>query len=64
MVKSPPNGGIILPLIDSLKASVDLLALAENAFPEDSGIDRALERFRRVIAAAEKAAEGLRIDLP
>lgn len=54
--------GVILPLIDSLKASVELLVKAGSALPEDSGADRALERFRRVIAAGEKAAEGLGID--
>lgn len=53
--------GIILPLIDSLKASVDLLIKASSTLPEDSRIDRALERFRRVIAAGERAAEGLGI---
>ena len=54
--------GVILPLIDSLKASVDLLVKASGTLPDESGVDRALERFRRVIAAGEKAAEGLGID--
>ena len=54
---------IIIPLIDSLKASVDLLVMAGYTLPENAGIGRALERFRRrVIAAGEKAAEGLGID--
>ena len=53
---------IISPLIDSLKASVDLLVQAGSTLPEESGINRALERFRKVIAAGEKAAEGLGID--
>ena len=56
--------GIIHPLLDSLKASVDLLVKVGNTCPGDVGIDRALERFRRVIAAGEKAAEGLGIDIP
>jgi hypothetical protein len=56
--------GVILPLIDSLKASVDLLVKAGSTLPEESEINRALERFRRVIAAGEKAAEGLGIDIP
>jgi hypothetical protein len=56
--------GIISPLIDSPKASVELLVKAGNAVPEDSGVDRALERFRRVIDAGERAAEGLGIDTP
>ena len=55
---------IISPLIDSLKASVDLLVQAGSTLSEESGINRALERFRRVIAAGEKAAEGLGIDMP
>jgi hypothetical protein len=54
--------GIISPLIDSLKASLDLLVLAGHALPDDAGVDRALERFRRVIASGEKAAEGLGIE--
>jgi len=54
--------GIILPLIDSLKSSVNLLVRASGTMPKDSGIDFALERFRRVIAAGEKGAEGLGID--
>ena len=55
---------IISPLIDSLKASVDLLVRVGSKLPENPGIgiDRALERFRRVIAAGEMAAEGLGID--
>jgi len=62
--KAHQTEGIIHPLLDSLKASVDLLVMAGHAIPNDSGIDRALERFRRVIAAGEKAAEGLGIDEP
>jgi len=53
---------VILPLIDSLKASVDLLVRAGDASPDDEMIDRALERFRRVITAGERAAEGLGIE--
>ena len=53
---------IISPLIDSLKASVDLPILAGCTLPEESGINRALERFRRVIAAGERAAEELGIE--
>jgi len=54
--------GIILPLIDSLKVSVDLLVRAGNASPDDEMIVRAVDRFRRVIAAGERAAEGLGIE--
>ena len=54
---------IISPLIDSLKASVDLLVQAGDTLPADPGIDRASKRFRKVIAAGEKAAEGLGIEL-
>jgi len=53
---------IISPLIDSLKASVDLHVRAGSTLPEDAGLDRTLERFRKVIAADEKAAEGLGIE--
>ena len=53
---------IISPLIDSLKASVDLLVKDGSTMPDESGINRALERFRRVNASGEKAAEGLGIE--
>jgi hypothetical protein len=53
--------GVIIPLIDSLKARVELLVKADNALPAEEGLDRAMGRFRRVIAAGERASEGLGI---
>ena len=53
--------GIILPLIDSPKASVELIVKPGDAFPEDKGLGCALERFRRIIGAGERSAEGIEI---
>jgi hypothetical protein len=43
--------GVIIPLFDSLKASVELLVKTGSAVQAEEGVNRALERFRRVIAA-------------
>lgn len=56
--------GIVSSLLDALKASVGLLAVAKPALPENSGLDNALEKFQRIIAAGERAAKGQGIDLP
>jgi len=64
LIPTPDIPFSISPLIDSLKVSVDLLVRAGSTLPEDAGLDRALESFRRVIAAGEKDAEGLGIGTP
>ena len=56
--------GIVSSLLDALKASVGLLAVAKPAFPEDSGFDKTLENNKKIISAGERAAEKHGIDLP
>jgi hypothetical protein len=55
--------GIVSSLLDALKTSVGLLAVAKPALPEDSGLDNTLENFKRIIAAGERAVKGHGIDL-
>jgi hypothetical protein len=55
--------GIVLSLLDALQVSTGLLAVAKAALPEDSALDNALENFKRIIAAGERAAKGHGIDL-
>jgi hypothetical protein len=53
---------IISSLLDALKTGCGHLDAAKDALPQGSDLDNALERFKRVIAAGERAAEGLGID--
>ena len=55
--------GIVSSLLDALKTGCGLLEDAKDALPQDSDLDHALERFKRVIAAGERATKGLGIDL-
>ena len=55
--------GIVSSLLDALKTGCGLLEDAKDALPQDSDLDNALERFKRVIAAGERATKGLGIDL-
>lgn len=55
--------GIVSSLLDALKTSFGLLVVAKPALPEDSGLDNALENFKRIITAGERAVKGLGIDM-
>ena len=54
---------IVSSLLDALKVSVGLLALAKATLPDDLGLDNVLENFKRVIAAGEKVEKRLGIDM-